>query len=371
MIHNIKKHLSNVFGWSSNRKIVVLESDDWGSIRMPSTQAFESLRQLQLPISIGSSERYNKFDTLESPADLECLFDVLTSVRDKNNRPAVLTPLCVVANPDFSKIEQTQFHEYFFEPITDTFEKIYGNHDSFNLWREGIEKRLFVPQFHGREHLNVPFWMRALASGDKDALTAFKFGFWGFQNIHPLGVTFQAAFFQEKQTDLDVYKQIIASGLDLFESLMGYRASYFVPPNGQIDRLLYSTAYQSGIEFIYEDKLKSVVTNNRSKRVFHRMGELNSQRQIVLTRNSIFEPSMSTTDSVGLCLSDIETSFLWNKPAVISSHRVNYIGQLHNSNRDNGLKQLKQLLQGIVKRWPDVEFMTSAELGQLIKKEKC
>jgi hypothetical protein len=39
MINSLKstlsRNLTNARGWRTNRKIVVIESDDWGSIRMP------------------------------------------------------------------------------------------------------------------------------------------------------------------------------------------------------------------------------------------------------------------------------------------------------------------------------------------------
>jgi hypothetical protein len=39
MINSLKttlsRNITNARGWKTNRKIVVIESDDWGSIRMP------------------------------------------------------------------------------------------------------------------------------------------------------------------------------------------------------------------------------------------------------------------------------------------------------------------------------------------------
>jgi hypothetical protein len=32
---SIKQNIINLPGWRTNRKIIVFESDDWGSIRMP------------------------------------------------------------------------------------------------------------------------------------------------------------------------------------------------------------------------------------------------------------------------------------------------------------------------------------------------
>ena len=61
-------------------------------------------------------------------------------------------------------------------------------------------------------------------------------------------------------------------------------------------------------------------------------------------------------------------AFCFHKPAVISSHRVNYIGALDVANRTRGLQQLRLLLSKILKTWPDVEFMSSVDLGELIAK---
>ena len=38
--------------------------------------------------------------------------------------------------------------------------------------------------------------------------------------------------------------------------------------------------------------------------------------------------------------------------------------------RDDNLKNLNRLLQQIVEKWPTVEFMSSDELGNLIKSKK-
>lgn len=42
MLRTVIKNFSNLPGWRTNRKIVVIESDDWGSIRMPSLTILEN-----------------------------------------------------------------------------------------------------------------------------------------------------------------------------------------------------------------------------------------------------------------------------------------------------------------------------------------
>ena len=91
-------HASNIPGWCTNRKIVVIESDDWGSIRMSSLEAFKKL------LKAGMREdrnHYNLYDSLESNRDLECLFETLSNFKDKNGKAPVMTGVNVVANPVF------------------------------------------------------------------------------------------------------------------------------------------------------------------------------------------------------------------------------------------------------------------------------
>jgi len=67
-------------------------------------------------------------------------------------------------------------------------------------------------------------------------------------------------------------------------------------------------------------------------------------------------------------MSEINIAFRMKKPAIISSHRINYVGFIDSSNRDRNLKSLNQLLTRILEKWPDVEFMTTVELGNSISK---
>ena len=63
LLHNI----ANIPGWRSPGRIVVIESDDWGSIRMPSAEVFSRFRSGGYDLA-GSD--YNRLETLESNDDL-------------------------------------------------------------------------------------------------------------------------------------------------------------------------------------------------------------------------------------------------------------------------------------------------------------
>jgi hypothetical protein len=67
-----------------------------------------------------------------------------------------------MTNPDFLKIRDSGFTKYYYELFTETLKKYPEHSGSFDLWKQGMENRLFKPQFHGREHVNSKVWLEAL-----------------------------------------------------------------------------------------------------------------------------------------------------------------------------------------------------------------
>lgn len=345
---------------------MIIESDDWGSVRMPSLDILEKLKAGGLDMESGDSARYNQNDTLASAADLSELFEVLLSVKDSNGRPMVFTPVSLTANPDFGKIRESGFSQYFFETLPVTFSR-FGLSGALDLWKEGINKGIFVPQFHGREHLNVAAWMRALQENDRETRQAFDLGVWGYTNKNRFNVMYQAAFDLELASDIEGQSEILRSGLDLFQRQWGYKASYFVPPNGPLNNSLEKIIASEGIQYISSPKIQiEPLGGGLTKRNFRWLGRKNKWGQSYITRNCFFEPSIPGIDWVGSCLNDISIAFRWQKPAVISTHRVNFTGGLNELNRKNGLAAFRKLARQIISVWPEVEFMTSTELGQLM-----
>ena len=372
----LRVNASNIPGWRTKRHIVVIESDDWGSIRMSSKESFERLRTAGIPVD---KSHYNINDALECNQDLEELFNVLVRYKDSSGRHPVMTGVNVVANPAFEKIKESNYTEYFYEPYTETCNRYPGHDKVFELWKKGIAERLFVPIFHGREHLNVQRWMWTLSLGDESAMLAFDCGVTGIgRGIGNVELPdFQAAFDLDSIDDLPYMKNVLSSGLSLFEELYGYKARYFVPTNGPFNNSLEKDLLDAGVKYINTGKKQREPLGNGQYKVNTRfLGDKNQYGQIYLTRNCFFEPAATgfevraNYDWLNFCLKEIEIAFRWHKPATISSHRVNYIGFLHPENREKGLKALSQLLAEIIKRWPDVEFMTSVELGDLIASTK-
>ena len=316
---------------------------------------------------------FYQYDALECNDDLTELFGVLSHHKDFRGNHPVFTLVSNVANPVFEKIEQSGFTEYFWEPFIETLTK-YPNHDRvYMLHKEGIERRLTYPVFHGREHLYVRRWMRLLQQRNKSVLTAFHHG--ACSNMYGIGGEYlgelPAAFDLEFASDLAYLHSVINEGLVTFEQLWGFRARYFVAPNGPFNNSLEKDLLDNGIEYILGEKQQNEpLGDGRYRKHYRWMGKKNNLGQIYLARNCFFEPGIMEG---GLCnnpiergLKTIERAFRWHKPAIISSHRVNYAGFLNPKQRKHGLIMLDQFLSEIIKRWPDAEFMSSVELGDLI-----
>ena len=364
------RNIRNMPGWQTNKKLIVFESDDWGSIRMPSIGSFERLEKSGLDLRSADAERYNLNDTLATRQDLVYLFEVLSSVKDKYGNYAVFTPITIVANPDFQRIMDSGFKEYFYEPFTSTLKRYHGCESSFGLWMEGIKRKLFVPQMHGREHLNVTAWMNALHNKEERTLAAFRENMWGFVPVRYPEIDYQAAFLLGSPDELKYQEKVITEGLDLFKNLFGYKAEYFVPPNGLFNNSLNKTLFENGIKLRYAPTIQNeTVGYGKSRKAVHWLGQKDNIGIRYITRNCFFEPSLAGRDWIDSCLNDINIAFRWKKPAIISTHRVNYVSSLNPENRDKGLKQLSQLLSEILNKWPETTFLTTCELGKLINKK--
>ena len=367
LLDNIK----NIFGWRTPEKLVVLAFDDYGNVRQDSIAS----KQRMIDAGLDMSNRFDGFDSLENRQDLEALFDVLSSVSDARGGPAVLTPYTLCANLDFDAIDVNST-AYQYEPLPRTFARLEDAHGpayrgAWNLWQEGIRLGLLKPQFHGREHLNIELLERKLNSGDSTlkvnienrSLTAL-----GGEPSAP-GVGFTQAFAFWDTSVLDRHKAILADGLDLFERTFGFPSKTFTPPAQQLHPELYSYVEKLGVRAI--DKPFYCVrrlNRNESRREFNVLGPCAGHDHVSVVRNVVFEPTeYRNVDSVGRAFDQVSAAFRWRRPAIVSSHRVNFSGHIDPDNREFGLAALKRFLGGIVKRWPDVQFISADALLEKIE----
>jgi len=214
----------NSKGERISKKLVVIESDDWGSIRTPDIVAVKKSAEFGTEIL---KSRYH-VDGLATANDLERLFETLEKYKDYKGQSAVFTANSIVANADYKKIKESDFQQYFYEPFTETLKKYPHHEGSFNMWKEGMANKVFIPQFHGREHLNIKRWLKALQEGDKFTRHSFDLG---FNYSGKADYSYMAGFDWDSAHEVETHKSILRDGLSMFESMFGYQSQSFISMN--------------------------------------------------------------------------------------------------------------------------------------------
>lgn len=359
-------------GISLEKKIVVIESDDWGGIRMSGKQQRDNLAKEGIDVL---SNPFNRYDCLENSQDFEALYEVLQSTYQKFGIKPLITCNTIMANPDFEKIKNSGYKDYHFKYFHDTYAD-YGDSTALSLFFEGIKNEFLKPQFHGREHLNVLIWLRSLQNGHKELLKAFDKKVFGIELNERVGKrsNIMAAWDIEDQEDQLFINHSITEGLKFFEQFFGFSSNSVIAPaavwNDSDEYVLNKSGVQYIQSFIHQTEKNS--SGPKYGRNWIYQGQKNGIGLMYIQRNSYFEPStIQTIDWVDKCLNQIKRAFIFKKPAVISMHRVNFSGGIEEINRTQSLEKFKVLLEKIILAYPEVIFMSSDQLGDYIKNVKC
>lgn len=371
MIKKIKQNVSFYWNsrkdWTTNERLVVIESDDWGSIRMPSKEVYDELLSLGFNLL---GRPFERFDSIATNDDLNNLFDLLLEFKDINNNHPVITANVITANPNFEKIKKDNFKQYYREEFTDTLNRY---DTDFNIWKKGIEKNVFFPQFHGREHLNVLNWLNSLTEKDSDDYIAFNLGMMGIPNRKKIdkGNVYQVAFNFDTNKNFQFLNNSINEGIDIFERKFKYKPVSFIAPVYTWDEEVEKILSSNKIEILQGGRYQILPTNKG--KVKHYIGEKNNNF-VYNVRNAFFEPSTivefdKRRESLYELQRRTERVFLNKNPLVISMHRLNFVGRIDVKNRDTNLILLRDYLKWLTKHYPDVKFLTTLELINLIKNE--
>jgi hypothetical protein len=369
IIKNAYNYYFDLKSYKTKRRIVVIESDDWGSYRTKNNQFKKHLNRINPDIE---KDPYSQLDTIASAEDLMALFEVLNSVKDKNGHPACITANTCMANPDFDKIRKSDFEKYYYLPFYDTILET-GGKKLWELWETGMKQGFLTPQLHGREHLHSLQWLEELKAGNEHLLRAFE--------LKSFGIPYDPLLTKRRknlQAALDHYglkdeqefqKNWLKDSAELFENTFGYKSLTFIA-TAYIWHSKFDTTIKSlGIKAYQGIKLQYQPVKTGYKKRPHYIGQPKNDLTYLI-RNVFFEPALNTKKNwVNETLLGVKKAFDKDQPAIIGSHRINFIGALEENNRINNLKLLKEVLTEIIKKYPEVEFVNSAELSKIINND--
>lgn len=367
---SIRQNFMNAQGWHTNRKILVIESDDWGSIRIPNKKMYNELENSVLGNTLSL---YDKLDGLESRGDFQNLLDIADQFNDRKGNPLIYTLNVVMQNPNFAKIRASEYEEFFGIPFFESYKQYYGE-ELQDLWFGGMEKNLIRPQFHAREHLNEYLWLKDLKNGNKALKLAFDKHFFALktETSSLLRQHYLATYFSETPEEFERVSKGLREGLQIFKTVFGYNSETFIASNYSWPKELELILARNKVKGI-QTQFGNTITNFKSGKTttgrFY-TGEKNESGQFYTVRNVLFEPYLNQNkDWVNSALAEVRNSFFWKKPAIVCMHRVNFASELDMENRDKSLKALKKFIRTILKNFPEVEFMSSDQLIRIIEND--
>ncbi len=370
-METIKRWGVNRLGWKSNRTLLVIESDDWGMVRVASLAAYRRLQAKGYPVD---ECPYNRYDTLESAADLDALSETLAGFRDHTGRPAVVTANMVMGNPDFDAIRSCALLEYQAQPFWQTLQA-YGQDSAVESYRQARAAGVLRPQLHGRDHVDVGRWLHALQHGDVRFADAFAENMF---TVHPGGATschrdlLDALGSAPTDQAFPQVVQALAQAQAWFTEFWGAPSRSFIAPCYTWHAALEPALQGLGVRYLQGSRVQRVPLGGPKSGIqprWHFTGQRNAHGQRYVVRNVSLEPAIvgAPDECVDQALVEVAAAFRQRTPAVVSSHRLNYIGGLDESNRVRGLQALARFLRSVQKRWPEVEFVSTEELGRLME----
>jgi len=303
-------------------------------------------------------------DCIETPHDITALEQVLARHVSSTGSSPKFTANFVMANPDFETIEGSGFQSYHYTPYFEE-QSLFDGPALAAAWSGAIGRGSFGPQLHCREHVKWWTWMEDLRRKGTDATATFDLRMCGVPRVCSGTQTsyFQPIYVEDNyiRSNPQAMADTVLEGAGLFEAHFGRKSETTIAPVAFWNDGIEALWNEAAIKGIQSPWLQSLKTDDKLSHIPRYLGQTNRHGQTYLLRNCTFEPRKR---SLGFdrCFADVSRAFRFRKPAVISTHRVNYVGSVEPSGAAQAREELDRLIQSILTRWPETEFLTSDEL---------
>jgi len=337
-------------------RAVVIQSDDWGFCAwVPDESAYRALAGT--PAFRSSAGRVYGRSTLESAHDVTKLAEVLLSVQGGDGLSPVLQANTVMAAPDFGRMVP---------PFPPGPLPLIGHPEKPSRWRrpglwEAVARAMAAgvwwPELHGLHHVPEHAWLEALRRGDADATQALVYQCTVCEAVEASG--------EYARNEPDQTRQLnLAHATELFRSGFDRAPLSLCPPDYRWDEALELEAERLGITIV-QGKAEQVrpLLRVRRKLIPSKWPHVRGNRFYTPPRIA-FEPRGERDGPLGPSATHARVIEEWEKgrPAVISTHRVNY-AHLEEAWSGQGRAALSDLLQRLAA--DRAVFLTDAELRDL------
>jgi hypothetical protein len=340
-------------------RAVVLESDDWGLCAWaPDEQAQRVLADT--PAFRSTAGRRYGGSTLENAADVRALADLMLEFRGGDGFPPVWQANTVMAAPDYERLQAPLF-EIDSVPLVDLpeFPSRWKRPGPWDAVTAACDAGVWRPELHGHHHLPERAWLTALRRGAADARRAHEVQ-------SPICAAVEASGEYDPSEPAEVRARNLDQAVAKFTRLLGRGPQSFCPPDYRWDDTLEAQAERLGVTTLQGKaeqmgprfpKLRHLLLRHRWP---HRRGG-----RFYLPPRIAFEPGRGDRPLpvlVERARDAVRQSWSRGQPAVISTHRVNYV-HLDATRATRGRAALRDLLQGLSE--DGATFLADMEVRQL------
>lgn len=342
-------------------KAVVLESDDWGLCAWaPDLQAFRVLSDL--PVFRSPVGRRYGGSTLERASDVKRIAGLLAELRGGDGFPPILQANTVMAAPDYARLDPPAFAcdemPIIGLPLTPSRWARPG------LWGEIVAAReagVWWPELHGLHHLPERAWLGALRSGALDARRAFE-------QQSPVCDAVVGSGEYDASEPREVRVRNLGRAVQRFQQLMGRPPESLCPPDYRADAFIEAEAGRLGIHALQGGPERPGGGWPRLRHYLERYRFPDVRgASFHLPPRIAFEPAVedSAAALVGLegALRGVRAAWARSQPAIISTHRANYV-QLDEARGEACVQKLREFLTALA--GDGAMFLTDTEVRQLV-----
>ncbi|MBK9332899.1 MAG: hypothetical protein IPM96_10980 [Ignavibacteria bacterium] len=340
----ILRYLPHYLRKRFDQKIIVIESDDWGLERALENSSIDFFKKKFGAVKFS---RWT-LDALETKEDMEMLFDLMESYKNKSLHPPVITANFITHN-----IKHSSESELKFIPISEGFNR--GSEDVREIYKTGIQKKYIFPQLHGYSHYNLTKLNEYFYTDE--GIEFYANGFLTGRSTIKGNMKFLQGELSHENKDLK-----IEESCDEFLRMFGFKSDTVIPPTYILDNEASERLKQCGITMLQSsNRLLKSDGSRYTVPYFRRKNGF-----VWSVRNARLDPHEDYGFNSDQCIADIGKSFNNRLPAIIDFHRVNISGRYAPAYRDKTLSELKKLFDKIYVQWPEVKFLNSSVLNKII-----
>jgi len=311
--------------------VLILESDDWG------------------------------YGPLVQAGQLDRIAAVLSRFRDYQERHPVMTLGVVLAGPDTDRMRSDECREYHRLTLADP--RLAPIRDAM---LRGVTRGVYALQLHGLEHYWPACLMQASRTSEpiRNWLTEL-----GFPRTEELPPALQSRWIDStelptKPLASDQVASAAGEESELFVATFGTRPEVAVPPTFVWTDDVESAWSRAGIQVVVTPGLRNESRDQSNHLVpgdrecFN--GATGSDRLIYVVRNHYFEPALGHTHLQAM--EALRRCTHLGRPTLLEFHRANFIGD--DRAADGAVEELVRLFESAIVRYPDLRFMSTAELAR-------